>query len=153
MPVPKVEARDPRFEALSGSVNERQLKRNYVFLDSYRDSEISELKAAIRKTKDVDAKEKLKRALLSMESRKMTQEAKDKEQEVLRKHRQKEKELVRQGKQPFYLKRAEQRKMALVERFEGMKGKQADKVIEKRRKKKASRERRGMPEGRRGVEG
>lgn len=87
-----------------------------------------------------------------MESRRKTQLAKDKEQEVLSKHRKKEKELIQQGKKPFYLKRGEQKKMALVERFESMKGKQADKVIERRRKKKAAKERKGMPEGRRGVE-
>ena len=152
VPVPKIEARDPRFEALSGPVNELQLKKNYAFLDTYRASEISDIKSAIRKTKDPNAKEKLKRSLLSMESRRKTQEAKDREQEVLSKHRKKERELIREGKKPFYLKRGEQRKMALVERFEGMKGKEAEKVIERRRKKKAQRERRGMPEGRRGIE-
>ena len=129
------------------------MKRNYAFLDTYRESEIADLKAAIRKTHDADAKDKLKRALLSMESRKKTQAAKDKEQEVLRKHRKKEKELIGQGKKPFYLKAGERKKMALVERFEGMKRKEADKVIERRRKKRAARERREMPEGRRGVEG
>lgn len=151
--VPKAEARDPRFEPLSGPINEFQTKKNYAFLETYRDSEISDLKAAIRKTEDADAKDKLKRALLSMESRKKTQLTKDKEQEVLSKHRKKEKELIQQGKKPFYLKKGEQKKMALVERFEGMKGKQADKVIERRRKKKAAKERKGMPEGRRGMEG
>ena len=152
MLVPKIESRDPRFESLSGAVNELQMKKNYAFLDSYRDSEMSELKSAIRKTKDPDAKEKLKRALLSMESREKVQLAREKEQEVLRKHRKNERELIQQGKKPFYLKRTEQKKIALVERFEGMKGRQADKVIERRRKKKAAKERKGMPEERRGAE-
>ena len=126
------------------------MKKNYAFLDTYRDSEISELKAAIRKTRDADAIEKLKRALLSMESRKKAQERKELEQEVLRKHRKEEKEKIEKGKKPFYLKESERKKLALEERFRGMKGKQVDKVIERRRKKMAQRERRAMPDARRG---
>lgn len=112
-----------------------------------------ELKSAIRRAKDSIAREKLKRALLRMESKKKTQQRKDQEQEVLRTHRAKEKKLIKQGKKPFYLKKAEQKKLALVQRFEGMKSKQVDRVIERRRKKKDSRAMRDMPEGRRSREG
>lgn len=153
VPTPKRDVRDPRFEPTSGPLDAEKAKKNYGFLAEYRDSEISKLKAGIRQTKDLAAKEKLKRALLSMESRKQTQQRKDQEQEVLRAHRAKEKELIRQGKKPFYLKTGEQKKLALVQRFEGMEGKQVDKVIERRRKKKAQRERRSMPEGRRAMDG
>ena len=75
---------------------------------------MAELKIAIRKTKDPDAKERLKRALLSMESRKKAQEMKEQQQEVLRKHRKEEREKVEKGKKPFYLKKGEQKKRALV---------------------------------------
>lgn len=110
---------------------------------------MTELRAAIRQTKEPGAKEKLKQTLWSMESRKKTQEAKDQQQQVARAHRAMEKELVRQGKKPFYLKQAEQKRLALVERFAGLKGKQVDRVIERRRKKKAGRAKKEMPEGRR----
>ena len=126
VPVKRVEYRDPRFEPISGRVDEPKTKKNYSFLDEYRESEMTELRTAIRQTKDQDAKERLEQTLRRMESRKKTQEAKDQQQEVVRAHRTKEKELVRQGKKPFYLKRAEQKKLALVERFAGLKGKQVD---------------------------
>ena len=150
VPVRKINHRDPRFEPVSGAVDDRKTKKNYSFLDTYRDSEISELKSALRKTKNDESKEKLKRALLSMESRKKSQEMKEQQQEVLRRHRKEEKEKIEQGKKPFYLKKVDQKKMALVEKFEGMKGKQVDKLIERRRKKSAAKERKGMPEARRG---
>ena len=150
VPTHKINHRDPRFEPLSGAIDEQKTKKNYSFLDTYRESEISELKSEIRKTKDSEGKERLKRALLSMESRKKAQEMKEQQQEVLRKHRKEEKEKIEQGKRPFYLKKADQKKMALVERFEGMKGKQVEKVIERRRKKKAAKERKVMPDARRG---
>lgn len=150
IPTHKVNHRDPRFEPLSGPLDELKAKKKYAFLDMYRDSEMSELKSAIRKSKDPDATETLKRALLSMESRKKSQQAKDQQQEILRKHRKEEKAKVEQGKRPFYLKKADQKQLALVERFEGMKGKQVDKVIERRRKKQAAKERKAMPDARRG---
>lgn len=145
----RLDYRDPRFEPLSGPIDEAKLRKNYSFLEIYRDSEIAELRAAILNSRDADSLEKLKKALRSMESRKKTQAAKDQEQAVLRAYRAKEKELVIQGKKPFYLKRGERKRLALVERFEGLKENQVDKIVERRRKKKTARERRGMPEGRR----
>lgn len=136
--------------SLSGPLDTEKTKRNYSFLETYRDDEINELKATIRKTKDPGAIEKLKHALLSMESRKKSQQAKDLQQEILRKHRKEEKGKIEQGKKPFYLKKADQKKLALTQRFEGMKEKQVEKVIERRRKKQAGKERRSMPDARRG---
>ena len=150
VPTQKPNHRDPRFEPSNTAVDERKTKRNYSFLDAYRESEVLELKLAIHKSEDGQGKEKLKRVLLSLESRKKAQHIKKQQQEVLRRHRKVEKEKIEQGKRPFYLKIADQKKMALIERFEGMKGKQVDKVIERRRKKRAAKEKRGMPDMRRG---
>lgn len=110
---------------------------------------MAELRAAIRTTKNEQTQADLKRTLLVMESRKKTQDAKELRQGVVRAHRMREKELVKQGKKPFYLKKAELQRRALVERFEGLGEKQVDKVIERRRKKKAAAERKRIPEGRR----
>lgn len=149
IPTTKIGLRDPRFEPLSGPIDEARTQKNYSFLEAYQDSEIISLKSAISKSKDEDTTTELKIALLRMESRKKTQQAKSQRQEVLRTHREKEKELIKQGKKPFYLKKAEQKKRTLLDTFEGMNAKQIDRVIERRRKKKAGRERKGMPEGRR----
>jgi ribosomal RNA-processing protein 36 len=152
VPVAKREYRDPRFDSLEGPIDETKIRHAYSFLDQYRDDEMKELKNTIKTTKDDDAKEKLKRALLSMESRKKAQVRKDKEQEVLDKHRKEEKELVKQGKQPFYLKKAEQKKRVLLDQYGDLKGKQLDRVIERRRKKVEGKEKKKMPFARRGVE-
>jgi ribosomal RNA-processing protein 36 len=150
--VHKRDVRDPRFEHTGGPVDERKLREAYSFLDNYREDEMVELRMQIKKTKDEDLKEKLKRQLLSMESKKKAQARKDREQEILDRHRKEERELVKQGKQPFYLKKAEQKKRVLVEQYKGMKGKQLDHAIERKRKKVASKEKKNMPFARRGVE-
>ena len=153
VPIVKRDVRDPRFDSVSGPVNEEKTKKMYGFLNDYRESEMVELKALIRQTKDASAKEQLKRSLLRMESRKKAQQIKYHDAEILRAHRARERELVKQGKQPFYLKKGEQKKLALLQRFEDIKGKQLDKVIERRRKKNAQRGRKDMPEERRVANG
>ncbi|KAE8444380.1 hypothetical protein EG329_000580 [Mollisiaceae sp. DMI_Dod_QoI] len=152
VPVTKREIRDPRFEPLAGYVDESKVRAAYSFLDDYREDEMKELKGAIKITKDEDAREKLKRALSSMESRKKAQLKKKKEQEILDQHRKEEKELVKQGKKPFYLKKADQKKRMLLDQFSKLKGKQLDHVIERRRKKLEGKEKKNMPFARRGVE-
>ncbi|KAI0381775.1 DUF947-domain-containing protein [Hypomontagnella monticulosa] len=140
-------ARDPRFSSAVSArpFNEDKTRQAYSFLETYRDSEMAQLKEAIKKTKDAAAKEELKRALTSMQGRKQAQQQRGAERAVLEEHRRREKELVQQGKKPFYLKKSEQKKQMLVNRFADMKGKQVDKVIERRRKKLAARERRDAP--------
>lgn len=138
--------RDPRFDDLSGPINQGQFKKAYAFLDSYRDDEIKQLRESIKKTKDAGAKEDLKRQLKSLEGRRETERKKAEEERVLERHKREEKELVRQGKTPFYLKKAEQKKRLLTERFQGMSKGQAEKAIVKRRKKEAVKDRIEMEE-------
>ena len=98
--------RDPRFDKLSGAgPNEHTLNNRYAFLNDYRASEMADLKTAIKKSKNEAEKSQLKRQLLSMESQQKAREAKEKQREILQQHKKKEKELVKEGKQPFYLKK------------------------------------------------
>lgn len=156
VPVQKVQARDPRFGPLGGgagttnvALQEKAHRENYAFLEQYRDDEMAALRAEIKKTKNPAAKEKLQRSLMSMQGRRQAQQRRDAERAVVDEHRRREKEAVKQGKTPFYLKKSEQKKQLLVDRFASMKKKDVDKTIEKKRKKLASKERRELPMERR----
>lgn len=172
--------RDPRFMSVGGPAPDAQVLSNkYSFLRDYRTSEMEELRTAIKKTKNEEQKEKLKRKLLSMESQAKAEQAKERDQKIIREHRKKEKEAIEQGKKPFYLKKcefffffcpcyslsfssnarsianislftAEQKKLALVDKFNSMKGKERERAIEKRRRKLSGREKKAMPAARRG---
>ncbi|PKS05369.1 hypothetical protein jhhlp_008743 [Lomentospora prolificans] len=135
---------DPRFDPLVGRFNESEFRKNYAFLEEYRDKEIKALKDTIKKTKDPVKKEELKRQVKSMEGKRDAQKRKDEERQLLEEHKRKEKELVKQGKQPFYLKKSEQKKQLLKQRFEGMSKGQAEKAIVRKRKKMASKDRREL---------
>lgn len=152
--IPKVKARDPRFDPIPGmpEMDEVRARKAYAFLDEYRETELKELKAALKKEKDPRKQERLKREVLSMESKKKTQERKDRERAVIEEHRRKEKELVKQGKKPFYLKKSEQKKQVLLDQFASMSKKKVEHVIERRRKKLAHREKKDLPFARRGAE-
>ncbi len=149
VPIPKRDVRDPRFENAFGPINEQKIKNNYAFLEEYREIEMKELRAELKKTKSDLERERLKKEILRMESKKGAQDRKTAEQEVLRRHRKEERAKVESGKAPFYLKRAQVKKEALVERYGRMKAKEVDKLIERRRKKRASRDKKHTPRERR----
>ncbi|TVY46514.1 rRNA biogenesis protein rrp36, partial [Lachnellula cervina] len=118
IPVAKRDVRDPRFEPVTGPpVDEARVRKAYGFLEDYREDEMKELRGAIRKERDEEQKEKLKKALGAMENRKKARERREREEAVLERHRKEEKELVRQGKQPYYLKQKEVDKRVLVDTF------------------------------------
>lgn len=100
----KPKFRDPRFDT-GPPTDDNTLSKRYAFLNDYKNSEMNELRDAIKKTKNEADKEKLKKKLTSMESQQKAQRNKDQQQDVLRQHKKKERELVKQGKQPFFLKK------------------------------------------------
>lgn len=142
--VPKMEVRDPRFDPLSGPLDEAKARKAYAFLDEYRADEMKQLRAEIKNTKDAAKKEEMKRLLLSMESKVKARQRKEREQELMSEHKRREKDLVKQGKQPFYLKKSEQKKRLLMDQFANMKKKQVDRTIERKRKKVVAKERKEL---------
>ena len=126
-----------------------KVQQKYSFLDDYRASEIADLKKVIKETRDAEDKEALQRELRAMEDRERARARTEEQKKVLREHRRKEKEQVKEGKTPFFLKKGDLKKKVLEKRFEAMGERKAEKLMERRRKKKAGKERRSMPSARR----
>ncbi|KAK5730122.1 rRNA biogenesis protein rrp36 [Elasticomyces elasticus] len=152
---PKLVTRDPRFDNIpfqapstAHAPNDASDKA-YAFLRDYQKDEVGELRAALRKTKDEDEKELLRRKINSMENRLKTHAAKEREQAVRAEHRKEEKGRVLEGKKPYFLKDKEVKERALVKKFEGMKGREREKIVAKRALKESQKEKRAMPRDRR----
>lgn len=99
------------------------------------------------------------------ESKRKAERDKEQAENVVKEHRKKERELIKQGKKPFYLKKginsfwvvpatsirnltsisAEQKKLLLMEKYSKLNEKQLEKVIEKKRKRKSQKERKSVP--------
>lgn len=167
--VAKVKARDPRFDAVGGPMDHSKIRKNYGFLDSYVDDEIKELKSKLKEQKTPQAGskkqkkksvpklseqevEELKRELIVKESKKKQQDRRDRAEEVIKEHKKKERELVQQGKTPYFMKNSDVKKQVLVKQFEGMSEGKRERLMEKRRKRVSQKERKGMPFARRTVD-
>jgi len=150
--VPKMKSRDPRFDAMQQrNAHTGNVDKAYGFLQEYQADEIAQLKAAMKATNDPFQKDILKRKIGSMENRMKAKAAKEREQEVLRRHRKNERQKVESGKNPYYLKKSELKEQALVEKYKNMKGKDREKAIDKKRKKESQKEIKRMPDARRMV--
>ncbi|KAF2398192.1 DUF947-domain-containing protein [Trichodelitschia bisporula] len=159
--LPASKTRDPRFDPIPGQPPPVAVVDDprYAFLAEYEQSELKELRAKLAADKKArgnqvrltaEEREEIQRSVVRLESRVATAKARAREKEVLKKVKREEREAVAQGKKPFFLKKSEVRKKVLVEKFEGMKGSERTKAVERRRKKVAQRERKAMPDFRRG---
>jgi ribosomal RNA-processing protein 36 len=149
-------SRDPRFDpTVQASNHDRnaveKANKNYSFLTAYQAAEIHELKAQIKKTKDPGAAADLKRRVMAIENKVRSVEATQRERQVMKQHKQKEKEMIRTGQKsnPYYLKPSEVKKLADNERLENMGKKARDKAIQRKQKREKSKEARLMPRVRR----
>ncbi|GAO51504.1 hypothetical protein G7K_5603-t1 [Saitoella complicata NRRL Y-17804] len=143
--VQAIKARDPRFESLSGHFNEEAYRKNYSFLNDYRKDEINMLKGTMKKIKDPEEKAKLEKTLTSMQSREQARKNQEHAREVIKEHNKSERAMVKEGKKPFFLKKTDQKKLVLYDKFSKLGDKTLQKVIERRRKKNTQKEKRLLP--------
>jgi ribosomal RNA-processing protein 36 len=156
---PAPRSRDPRFDAAvmghSGVGKHPHGGKAYAFLDEYRASELNDLKEQMRKTKNLQQKEKLKGEIRRMQDKLRSAQNKKREAEVQAEHKKREKQLIREGKKanPYYLKNSELQKQVLERKYGEMGSRERAKALERRRRKMASKERKEMPWERRGAGG
>ncbi|KAE8727013.1 putative Transcriptional corepressor SEUSS [Hibiscus syriacus] len=138
---PKKVARDPRFESLCGKLDVDGFRKRYNFLfENNLPAEREDKQLKFESAKNTDA-------------------------EILAAHKKKEKEAVKHGKRPFYLKKcnvtnpllaldflikkeivSEIRKQRLVEKYKKLKASgKLESFIEKKRRKNAAKDHRFMP--------
>ncbi|EHY56644.1 rRNA biogenesis protein rrp36 [Exophiala dermatitidis] len=155
-PPPTEKFRDPRFDPAVMSANRdrnavEKANKNYSFLTTYQAAEILELKNQIKKTKDPEVVADLKRQVMSIESKLRNAEARQRENEIRRKHKQQEKEALRTGQKakPYYLKEADVKKLAKQERLESMSKRAREKAEKRRQKREKGKDAKDMPRVRR----
>jgi ribosomal RNA-processing protein 36 len=100
----KEQARDPRFEPLSGKLNEDLFKRSYNFIYNYEENEADMLKQEILKEKIEERKQELKKTLTRLTSRINSRKLKETKDQRKREWKKNEEKMVKDGKKPFFLK-------------------------------------------------
>lgn len=157
-PPPSLKSRDPRFDAAivadgrRGNTSSTEVAdKNYAFLSEYQATEILNLKSQIKKSKDPSQQAELKRQVMSIEAKLRNAETRKRESEILREHKQKEKQAISEGKKarPFYLKPSDIKSRIQQERQSAMGKGARDKSEKRKRKREKTKESRNMPRARR----
>lgn len=137
---------DPRFEDHCGELREEHVERNYSFVTGIREKRRSDLLKTARKD---PANEDVTRELERMEQEDSRRKVVQRRKEILRQVRQEEKEAVKRGKKPFFMKQAQLRKLEVEVKYKELKEKGGvKKYIEKRRRRLASKDRKLLPTSR-----
>lgn len=122
--VTKDTRRDPRFDALSGELDDNRFRTSYSFIDEARKEEIKSIKFALsaaRKRKgavDMEELEAMSAQLQKLQSKQAEAERQRRQDTVMSEWKHKEKEKRQSGKSEFYLKRGEKKKMVESKRME-----------------------------------
>lgn len=134
---------DIRFDKALGRPEDiSKVRQRYRFLDEYRQKEINELETMLRDKKflsKISEREKteMEQQVRQMKSRLETVQVMEMEQKIVKDY---EAEINKNNKNKFHLKESEKRKVIQKWKFEHMKGKQREKVMERKRKKRLGKE-------------
>lgn len=134
---------DIRFDKSMGRATDQDVvRRRYAFLDEYREKEISDLDGMLHDRKFMNKvsdreRESMEGELRSMKSRLQSVKNRDLEKNIVRDYEDK----MNEGNQTrFHLKKADKRKVVQKWKFDHMKAKQREKVMERKRKKRLGKE-------------
>nr|XP_056709042.1 ribosomal RNA processing protein 36 homolog [Euleptes europaea] len=146
VPVKKKVPRDPRFDDLSGEYNPEVFEKTYAFLNDLKKKEKEVVQKQLKKCRNVEQQNKLQQLLKRMTQQEDAQKKRQKEREKDLVLKEEQRELAKQGKKPFYLKKSDKQKLELAEKYKELKknGK-LESFLSKKRKRNAAKDRRKLP--------
>ncbi|XP_058106551.1 uncharacterized protein LOC131249812 [Magnolia sinica] len=139
--------RDPRFESLCGTLDTDGFRKRYNFLFEVElPAEREVIQKSMKKSNDPKVIGELKNHVAWIDKQQRSGSAKSADAKILAEHKKKEREVAKQGKQPFYLKKSQVQEWKLIDKYNHLKatGKLED-FIEKRRRRNAAKDHRHMP--------
>ncbi|CAR22834.1 rRNA-processing protein RRP36 [Lachancea thermotolerans CBS 6340] len=134
---------DIRFDKSLGKAEDYEsIRKRYQFLDEYRQKEISELSRLLSDRKFVNKisereRDEMQEKLTSMRSKLQTLKNRDLDRKILKDY---ETEINKGNKTKYHLKESEKRKVIQKYKFDHMKAKQREKVMDRKRKKRLGKE-------------
>nr|XP_048301282.1 ribosomal RNA processing protein 36 homolog isoform X3 [Myodes glareolus] len=146
VPISKKVARDPRFDDLSGEYNPEIFDKTYQFLNDIRAKEKVLVKKQLKKRRSGEEREKLQQLLRRMEQQETAQQERKQQQEQRLALKQERRALAQQGHRPYFLKKSEQRQLALAEKFKELKrSKKLESFLSRKRRRNAGKDRKHLP--------
>ncbi|KAK8893757.1 rRNA biogenesis protein rrp36 [Tritrichomonas musculus] len=127
---------DPRFQSECGEIDQISFVRNYAFLQDNRKSEIQQINQKLKRSRNPEEAQALKRKKQSLEDQFKTFDAKQKDAEDRFQWHIEEKQRILEGKKPFWLDKSSMREREEQRKFKQLKesGKLNKYFIKKRKK-------------------
>ncbi|EDQ92513.1 uncharacterized protein MONBRDRAFT_35572 [Monosiga brevicollis MX1] len=146
----KPRARDPRFEAVSGTFHADKFDRNYEFLEEKQQQELDTVRQELRRTKDPERQEQVKRLLQSLRNKQADRKAKRtaRERDHARRQAMHQAGLIDQetGLAKYHLKKSTQRQLDLLAQYDQLKSNsQLNKAMKTRRKHRVAKLKKSFP--------
>ncbi|XP_003789378.1 ribosomal RNA processing protein 36 homolog isoform X2 [Otolemur garnettii] len=146
VPICKKVARDPRFDDLSGEYNPEVFDKTYQFLDDIRAKEKELVKKQLKKHRSGEQHEKLQQLLQRMERQEMAQQERKRQQELRLALKHERRAQAQEGHRPYFLKKSEQRQLALAEKFKELRRRRKlESFLSRKRRRNAGKDKRQLP--------
>jgi ribosomal RNA-processing protein 36 len=145
-------SRDPRFDSLSGKYNPELFERSYGFIGEIQKNELIQQKNILKDNKGEFSEEELqnlKKKTDIMSSRLALSERTKLQQIEKNQWKKKEASLISNGKKPYFMKNSQMKTQMLIKKFKEIPLNMIDKVLEKKRKRNATKQQVKIPSKRR----
>ncbi|XP_029162394.1 ribosomal RNA processing protein 36 homolog [Nylanderia fulva] len=142
VPVKKVAARDPRFDSLCGTFNEKAFKHSYAFINDLKKNDLKTLQNELKEATDPKTVRKIKYLIQRLENQLREENRRKEKEEKKQEEKKKLLESIKQGEKPVFKKKSETKILNLVSQYEELKSKgKLKKHIERLRKKNKHKDR------------
>ncbi|KAG7202626.1 hypothetical protein KM043_009808 [Ampulex compressa] len=140
--VKKSVPRDPRFDSLCGTFNEKAFKHSYAFLSTLRQNDLKALKDELKKTEDPQVIKKIKYLIQRLENQLREEKRQNQKKEKKMGEKKEILKAIKHGKKPAFKKKSEQKILELVSQYEELKNTgKLKKHIQRLRKKNLRKDR------------
>jgi len=101
----KVRFRDPRFDGLSGTFDNKTFKRSYAFLTEYKQNDVEKLKKELAETTDLKTVKKIKYLIQRLKNQLREEQRQNQKEKEKQKEKEELLEAIARGEKPVYKKK------------------------------------------------
>lgn len=105
VPVKKVTSRDPRFDSLCGTFDDKAFKRSYAFLSELKQNDLKALKKELKETADPKTIKKIKYLIQRLENQLREEQRRKQREESKQQEKMELLESIKRGEKPTYKKK------------------------------------------------
>ncbi|XP_054010403.1 ribosomal RNA processing protein 36 homolog [Hylaeus anthracinus] len=113
--------RDPRFDGLCGTFDQKEFKKAYGFLTDVKKNDLQKLKKQLTETEDPKVIKKIKYLIQRLENQLREEQRRDHQEEKKNQDKTEIVEAIKRGEKPVFKKKSERKVLDLVSRYEELK--------------------------------